>query len=485
MIMTLMAIASSLSAEERHPKRTLKMNYEEVFNETPGSVDTFGEMFTEGMFYGRLRSNTFYFHWDEEDSAHSTHLVSGLGGSMVYKSATLSDIDLTAGLYYAHAFFDDKDDPVAHLKAGKDTLSRSDYANTGNKSMGVLGQAYLRYRGLPDTEVLVGRQLVETFYTRSNDTKMIPNTFDAVVVDTKAVPDTTIKVGYLHEQKLRDHTQTHSVLMYGDANSSSSIPPQWSENDDTAMHRGLTYSALKAAGKPTDAPLITGDLTNHTIDGLEVDFAFYVVPELLSQVMTELDYTIELGKDFSIAPGVRYIRQFDKGAGAVGGASYLGRAYTTDYQDPDSLDTQMIAARVIAKVYDLKVNLAFSKVFDEADLVTPWRGFPTSGYTRSMGRFNWRANTTSYRIMLDKMSKVLGIYEDVYTQAAVLYTDGDDDKRGVHVQDELHYYLGLVQTIPTLLELQWRLRFGYTHYLDEDASQFDNLDARFEINYLF
>lgn len=483
MIITLMT--SSLFGVEEHPKRTLKINYQEVYNDTPGSVDTLSEMFNEGMFYGRIRSNSFYFRWDKEDSTHSINMASGLGGSLIYKSATFSDLDFTMGLYYSRSFFDDKDDPVAYIKSGKDTLSRHDYVNTGSKSMGVLGQAYVRYRGIPDTEVLLGRQLVETFYTKSNDTKMIPNTFDAIVVDTKAVPDTAIKVGYLYEQKLRDHTQAHAPLMYGDEGSSSTLFPQWSGNDDTAMHRGLSYTALKAAGKPTDAPLITGDLHNSSIDDLEVDASFYVVPELLSQVMGELNYTFSFGKDFSIAPGVRYIRQFDNGAGAVGGASYLGKDYTTGYKDPDSLDSQMIAARLIAQIYNIRINLGYSKVFDEADLITPWRGFPTAGYTRSMGRYNWRANTQSYRIVLQKMSDILGIYKDIYTQAALLYTDGDDKKEGPHVLDELHYYLGFVHTISNLVDLQWRLRLGYTQYLDDEASQFNNLDARFEINYLF
>lgn len=476
-------ISTSLYAEDSLSKHTLKTNYQEVYNEKPGTVESFTEMFTEGKFYGRLRSNTFYYAWEKETASQNTHIASGLGGSAVYKSATLSNFNFTAGLYYSQAFFDDNKDPVNRLKPAKDILSRFDYTNTGNKSMAVLGQAYISYKGIPKTELLAGRQIVETFYTKSNDTKMIPNTFDGVVIATKAVPNTAIKLGYLAEQKLRDHTQSHSTLMYGDSNSSSSINPAWSENDDTAMHKGLTYTNLKAAGVSTDAPLIVGDLHNKSIENLKLDASFYAVPELVSEIMAEANYKINVGS-FSLSPGVRYIKQFDNGAGKIGGAAYKGTlaglsGESGGYKNADSLDSQMLAARLVAKFDVYKLNLGYSQVFDEADLITPWRGFPTAGYTRSMARYNWMANTKSYRIELVRNANKKGVYTDMFIQMSILHTDADESKGYF---DENYYYIGFVQNIPALVDLQWRLRLGYN---DTDKVDADSLDGRFELNYLF
>jgi len=383
----LLLIPGYILGDDIKLKQGIKANYQIIYNEVPGKVDTFNEMFSEGKFYGRLRSNTFYFRWDNEDKDHSINLITGLGASLIYKSATFHDLDFTVGLYGSQAYFDDKKDPVAHLKPGKDLLSRFDYVNTGRKSTAVVGQAYLRYAGLEKTKVTLGRQLVETFYTKSNDSKMIPNTFDGLVVSSKILPKTTMKLAYLDKQKLRDHTETHSVLMFGDSNSTASKKPQWSQNDDAGMHKGLTYTALKEKGKPTDAPLIVADLHNSSVENLKIDASFYTVPELISQAMAELNYTFIVGDHFTIAPGFRYIRQFDNGAGAVGGASLTGD--TTGYRHPDSLDGQMIAARLVAKVDNYKFNLGYSYILDEADLVTPWRAFPTAGYTRSMITYNW------------------------------------------------------------------------------------------------
>jgi len=476
-------LTTAATAGEAPPKRLLKTNYQELYHQLPGSADSIASMFSEGEFYGRIRSNSFYYRWEQESDTQDNHLITGLGGSFLYKSATFADVDLTGGLYFSRAFFDAQKEPVALIKSGTDLFSRFDFSNTGSKSMGVLGQAYLRYSGIDKTRLRLGRQLVETFYTKSNDTKMIPNTFDGAVLDTKALPKTDLRLAYLVRQKLRSHSDVHSVLMYGDANATASEHPEWSENDDSAMHKGLTYSNLKAAGVATDAPLIVGDLHNRSFANLKVDLSFYAVPELLSEVMVEANYRINLGA-VTLTPGLRYIRQFDNGAGAIGGAAYSGTlagltGALGGYKEADSLAGQMIAGRLMGSLENYRLNLGFTQVLDEADLVAPWRGFPTAGYTRSMARYNWMANTKSYRLEVVRYGGSKGRFADLFTQLSVLHTDADEAKG---YADENYYYAGLIQNVPELESLQWRLRLGYA---DTEKREADALDARFELNYLF
>ncbi len=459
-------------------KALLKSNGEVLYCQKPKEVESLEALFAEGNFYGRIRSNNFVYRWEREDTEHDNHAIAGIGASVVFDSAIYKEFYMRLGLYGSQAFFDAQSDPVARLKAGKDLLSRYDYVNSGSRSMGVVGQAYIGYGGIGDSEILLGRQLVESFYTRSNDTKMIPNTFDGLTLHLNGA----IKgiFGYLAKQKLRDHTSSHSVLAYGDSSCDSHLFPQWSQNDDSAMHRGLTCSALRAAGKPTDAPLIIGELKGKPTETLKVGAAFYSVPELLSQAMGEAEYTLHFD-GFTLTPGLRYIRQFDNGAGAVGGASYTGD--TTGYEDPDSLEGGMIGARVVAKTPLYKLNLAYTHVFDEADLVTPWRGFPTAGYTRSMGIYNWRANTKSYRLEVVKNYAANALYIDPLVQLSILYIDADDKKAGYHMSDEVYYYAGVVKNLSSVPSFQWRVRVGYGDILDGDGD--DYLDGRFELNYLF
>ncbi len=445
---------------------------------TQKSVDSFHDMFSQGDFYGRLRSNNFYFAYDWKDtSSHYTQAVGSLGASIVFKSAHYNGFDATLGLYTTRSFFEDKNDPVGSLKAAKDTFSRYNYVTTGSKSLSVLGQANIAYN-YSQTKFTLGRQLVETFYTKSNDTKMIPNTFDGFVIDSKDIANTRIKFAYLQKQKLRDHTDAHAVLMYDDRDTANFS--QWSQNDDGAMHRGLTYSALKAAGKPTDAPLLVLDAQNSSVKNLKLNFSSYLVPELLSQVMGEANY--EMAFDgFSITPGIRYIQQFDNGAGKVGGPS-LYNVGAAGYKDTNSLNAAMLGARVVTRIKDYRINLAYTGVFDKADLVTPWRGFPTGGYTRSMGMYNWRANVKSYRIELVKGANSKGIYTSPFIQTSVLYMDGDASKKETN---SLFYYAGLIQNLPSAPEFQYRLRLGWRHFTSSPYPIADYLDSRFELNYLF
>lgn len=472
-----------LSADDTNTevKQAVKANGQVVYNKTQKQVDSLSAMFQEGGFYGRLRNNNFFFAYHEQDSTHDTHLIPAVGASLVYKSAEFSGIDFALGMYGSHVFFDSNSDPVNAIKPGKDTFSRFDYVNTGNKSLGVVGQLNLGYR-VSQTNFIVGRQLVETFYTKSNDTKMVPNTFDGLVVNTKDLSATTIKAAYLYQQKLRDHLEAHSVLMVGDSNSSDSIRPEWSENDDSAMHKGLTYSALVASGKPTDAPLIVLDIVNKSVENLQVDISSYVVPELISQAMGELNYKIRFD-GFTITPGIRYIQQFDNGAGAVGGASLSGLSSSAVYKDPNSLDAKMIAARVVTKIDDYKINLGYTNILDEADLVTPWRGFPTAGYTRSMGMYNWKADTKSYRLEVVKSANQTGVYKNIFIQASALYIDGDIDKSST--ADSVFYYAGFIKNLESMPEFQYRVRLGYRDFVGDSSEVSNYLDSRLEFNYLF
>ena len=475
-----------LFASTTPPKQALKTNGLLLYKQQK-HVERFSEMFGEGDFFGRIRSNTFHFYYHAPDSSHDTQLVSGLGASLVYRSAIYNGFDTLVGLYGSQAFFDDNKDPLNRLKPGKDVLSRYNYAHTGSKSLAVVGQANIGYR-FARSNIRVGRQLVETFYTKSNDTKMIPNTFDGITLQSADIAKTHITLAYLAKQKLRDHEQPHAVLMYDDRNTSDFS--QWRGNDDGAMHHGITYKNLKAAGKPTDAPLIVLDGQNNAITNLRINFSGYVVPQLLSQGMLELNYPVRFSS-LTINTGVRYIQQFDNGAGKVGGASLLysyadlsgtTRYYKDLYKNPDSLDAKMIAARVATTIKDYKITLAYTGVLDEADLVAPWRGFPTAGYTRSMGIYNWRANTKSYRLELIKGAKANYIYTSPFIQTSILYVDGDSSKKETQ---SMFYYFGIAQNLPSLEEFQYKLRLGWRDFIGDSSTLSDYLDARLEFNYLF
>lgn len=490
-IVTLVAATSVLCmalADEAKPKRTLQSNMDETYNVLPKSVDTIDKAFSDGMFYGHLRTNLF--RWDYDNNANGDNRAFGLGGSLIYKTAPLYGISATAGFYYSNSPFDalrEENADVGIVKSGKDTFSRYDVSKSGDWEMAVLAQSYLQY-DISKTTIKYGRQLFESALTASNDTKMIPNAFEGLSVESKDVKDTTLKAAYFTAQKLRDHTTFHDVITFKDSSLN-----QWNNNDDSGVHKGLSYTNFKNAGKDTEHELVVAAISNKSIKNLKLDFTYTAVPDVVSSAIAEINYKIDLGSGYSLTPGFRYIEQFDNGGGDIGGASLgglLGRDKTPatllGYKDRYTLDSSAWMARLVLNKDALKVLIGYSAVADEADLVAPWRGFPTGGYTRAMAQTNWIANTKSMMAEVNYDFDKANILKGFKTTARYVIQDFDEAKQAAGVQaDSNVIHIDLVKQITPQLDA--RVRFANvnadkrTTGIDKDSYN----EYRFEINYLF
>ncbi len=195
---TTLILSASASATLNSEKVTLKGNMIVKYNQLPSEVDNISDAFLSGMFYGRIRSNMFMWDWKNEtfpDGKLMDDKAMGIGGSFIYKTAPLSGISATAGLYTSQnpSWWREDSANVGYVKAGKDTFSRYDTYSTGNYGMSVLGQAYLQY-DFSKTSLVAGRQMFESVFTKSNDTKMVPNTFDGITATIKDIPKTSIQL---------------------------------------------------------------------------------------------------------------------------------------------------------------------------------------------------------------------------------------------------------------------------------------------------
>jgi len=487
------------AADEAKPKRQLKNNMMIKTNLAPKSVDNLSDMFTEGMVYGRLRSNAFKWDWKNDDvgaTGNKDNKAFGLGGSLIYKTASLNGVSAMAGLYYTSSPFSSLRMDLADIKytkSGKDTFSRYEVSTGGSWSYTVLAEAALQYK-VADTTFVAGRQIFESFLTKSNDTKMIPNTFEGYTLTTKALPDTRIRGAYFTSQKLRDHTTFHDVITFGTgvANINRS---DWDGNDDSAVHKGLSYKNLAPAGKTNNA-LIVADLRNTSVKNLQLDLTYGSVPGLISSITGEVNYKIDMGDGYSLTPGVRYMKQMDNGAGALGGASLGGKlgidkTPTTNlgYKDRFNLDSSLAMARLVLKKGPLKAQVGYSAVADEADIVAPWRGFPTGGYTRAMAQYNWTANTKTTSAEVNYDFDKAGLISGFSALARYAMQDFDESKQGAGVWADTNIlHIDLRQNITKNLYAKIRLGLVDADTLTAAAGGFDKgsyNEYRFELNYLF
>lgn len=470
-------VEAAVKVKADKPKRKTKGNMTVVYNTLPGKVDNIRDMFAEGIFYGRLRSNTFYWDWDVESSKNKDNKNMGVGGSLIYKSAVLNGFSGTIGYYGSlnPEFFRMDDDEVGFSKAGKDTFSRNKVKQTGHYGMHTIGQAYLEYNN-GTVDVKAGRQMFESVFTASNDTKMIPNTFDGVSVSGKVASKTKARVAWFGQQKLRDHEDAHDMITFKDASGES-----WNNNDDAGVHKGLTYANFVAAGEDPSHDMFLADIKTKAVDNLDFTLSALTVPGVVTDVVAEAHYRMKLDNGWAVRPGARYFHQMDDGGGAVGGANLKANEAGYASGAVGSLDSSLFAGRLDLEMPNKKgfFRLGYSKVADEADIVAPWRGFPTGGFTRAMAQYNWVANTETF------MARAVYKFNSTW-KASLRYAiqDFDDNKAGVQADSNI-WHLDTWTNITK--RLQMRTRIGL---VDADPGSTGKTDVsyneyRLEFNYLF
>ena len=469
-------------------KRSLQGNMNLTYNILPGVATSIREMLEEGLYYGRVRSNTFYWDWNQEiEGKQKDNKNMGVGASIIYKTAYLNGFGVTAGVYSTlnpEFFRMDKED-VGYSKAGKDTFSRNSIAEGRHYGMAVLGQAYIEYNKYK-TNLKIGRQLFHSVFTKSNDTKMVPNTFDGVSISNKSlIPDTTIRAAYFTAQKLRDHTTSHDLITFNTANGS-----KWDNNDDSAIHKGLSYTNFVAAGEDPNHDMIILDAQNKSIKNLSATLSFLQVPNIVKDVVLEAHYKIPLSNSWAIRPGFRYFLQSDDGAGIVAGDTNLKGKEAIGYDDSvridNSLDSSLLALRVDALMPNKKgfFRVGYSHIEDKADILAPWRGFPTGGFTRAMAQYNWYANTKTY--MLRAAYKFTPNFN-----ASLRYAiqDFDDKKDNVQADSKI-WHLDTVTKLAKNLEMKTRVGIVTADDNTLNSSSTIKTDVsyneyRLEFNYLF
>jgi hypothetical protein len=433
---------------------------------------------SEGVFYGRLRSNSFFYD-NPKDS--QDYAISGFGGSLIYRSAYFQGFGATAGFYTTQNLFRAGADEIANYRGAKDTFSRYSAVKYGDYGIETLAQAFIEYR-YEKSRVRVGRQLFESFLAKSNDTKMVPNSFEGATFTTSNIPSTKLKFALLTKQKLRDHTRFHHVLAYG-ANSDDPYS-KWSENDDGAMHRGLTLQRLKGI----DDKLLIFELENRPIKASLLKLNYTAVPDLISSLMVEGNYKIKFDNSFSIIPSLRFMYQFDNGAGEIGGANL--KENVVGYSHPNSLDGGLFAVKTDFIWNFWSLRFGYSSVRDEGDIVAPWRGFPTGGYSRAMGQTNWYANTDTYLLRVDLNLGKAQIVPKTRLMMRYAIEDFDDSKAGVQ-SDARVFTLdivnkGIFPSLYTKLRLAHIDGDGHTRAEDGTLKPDPSYnELRLEFNYFF
>jgi hypothetical protein len=232
-----------------------------------------------------------------------------------------------------------------------------------------------------------------------------------------------------------------------------------------------------------------------------------ILDGLFATLVAEASYEVKTASQWIVAAGVRGLYQRDNGAGAIGGAALAGTfarnqvftASATDrlrlasYRDPFSANGGMLAARVSAGRGPLLMVLGTSQVADRADLIAPWRGFPTGGYTRTMAQLDWLAGANNWTARAEyNLGK--NALCDLLTCAASYHRMNFDARKieagCVTLTDRALFAFDVITSFRRLPRTAFKLRLGILNAdakpatpvaLDYESSR----ELRFEMNHLF
>ncbi|MFA6196049.1 MAG: OprD family outer membrane porin [Sulfurimonas sp.] len=425
------------------------------------SVENVADMFKEGKLDGRIRMHYFNTDWNTNEwgtKPDGDSRGTAIGGSLIYKTAPLYGISAGAGLYTTQGtgiFTDDNNGLVAGYAkntTASDLFARGEGAATDfGAGYAVLAQSYLQY-DIAKSKIKGGQFLMSNPWISPNDTKMIPLAIEGVQVISNDIDKTTIQLDYADKVKERGMTYFGSMADTGDT--PDAIKNYYRTN--YTVTAAITANDQNSYGEKAAPAVEVLGIKNKSINALDIDAGYMHWADIIDQGLLEANYAIKAG-DATVVLGARYMQQFDHGAGDIitpmdGSSPYATGAVTATAptggiskvqkkgDNDNSVDTNMYAVRAVTTYGASKVLVAYSHTNDGGDLIAPWRGFPTDGYTRAMTITDWNANTSAYKAQFDYNFNALVAGLSAFVSYS--YYDRDPSKVGYQGATDRYYNNG-------------------------------------------
>lgn len=348
------------------------------------AADDFASAFSEGKFDARLRAQYFLTDWDDNSATgRDGKDPSGFaaGGSVIFRTAPVSGFRVGAGLYTTQNPGGlTKESDGATATSALDLFEREGSSKTYGQGYSVLAKSYLQY-DISKTKIKAGRFLMTNPWITPNDTKMIPLTVEGAQIVSNEFRNSTIQLDFAKRFKER------GAAYFGNMADGADVPYAIRSNYFTH------YNPADPSQGKAPSVLIAG-VNNKSVPGLKLQAWAMHWDNLVSQAMAEANYALEV-QEVILSFGGRYVQQFDQGAGT------LIKPMLNHGDSDDSVDSSLWALRATADFRAAKLLFSLSQTSNDGDMIVPWRGFLTQGYTRSMTITDWNANTKAYKAQFD------------------------------------------------------------------------------------
>lgn len=255
--------------------------------------------FKQGTPSGQIRSG--YISLDPDESNVNSSYDLALGGQLKFVTAPLYGISLGAAFYTSHSL------------TQPDEEDYNDELSSSEQHYDLLAEAYITY-AVDGFTITAGRQLLDTPFVDSDDCRMTPHTFEALVA-SYAINDILIKGGYLSAWQGVDAGYPD------DADFDDLV-----EDSDGTFMLGATYSN----------------------DTIEANAWFYVIDDVVDLFYVDAVAPINFNDNMSLTLGVQVSAQND----STGSNTYVAMGSKVEGELYGAMAEFAIAGVTIGAAYD-------------------------------------------------------------------------------------------------------------------------------------
>jgi outer membrane porin, OprD family len=300
-----------------------------------------------------LHANSRTSYLDEDQFGFNEPIAFTTGGWLAYESGFIADVFQLRSVVYTTQ-------PLSENAFGGET----DNLSADGDQITTLGQLNGLFK-LAGQEITVGRQLVRTPYVNPYDIRMIPLSFEGIVL-------------------LPDKEDSRSGLDYMASYLTRYKP--WDQDSFISFSEGLGIEGHN------EGVLITG--ASYSGNGWNLGGSNYWIKDALNTAYGEIDYLFPFGGDdgLSLRTGANILDQTTVGADLIPGAPY---------------NTYQASARLVASYQGFVFTGAVSKTGNEASIQKPF-GYSTS-YTALIVTNFHQAGVDAYLLRLSYDLERLGL----------------------------------------------------------------------------
>ncbi len=370
----------------------------------------------------RFNIRAFYFDREKFDGSESQAFT--IGGWVGLKTGYFLDhLSLGVTGYTSQKLSGDQDkDGTTLLKPGQESYT-------------VLGEAYADIRIVKDLNLFVGRKEYNTPYINGDDTRMTPNTFEAIALQGKVElgkDGATLKYGAGYFDRIKQRNSDRFISMSEAAGAQPGV------------NRGVyTVGALFSKGK-------------FTIGAID-----YYSPDIINIGYAEATLKIPIGPDWEPKLAVQFTDQRSTGNELLQGSYFSARQFG-------------VKAELPIMKHGL-LSVAYTYNTDGADQRAPWSSFPT--YTSVQVQDFNRAGEAAFLVRAG--------YEFPQVKGLSTYALGvfgmEPEAAGQYRQNEYNFNVQWAPPEGVLKGLSLRVRYGIVQQDGGDVH--DIQDFRVICNY--